>query len=87
MNRFFTDEGKIKPTFLEAIRNNLYRVLQNQTMRELPFKLTNRKNLEYDMLIHNVPTVRIICCNKEFIFTPEYYTEFDEFDYIGAANY
>lgn len=87
MNQFFTDEGKIKSTYLDAIRNNLYRVLQNQTTRELPFRITTRKNLEYDMLIHNIPTVRIICCNKEFIFTPEYYTEFDEFDYIGGANY
>ena len=87
MNRFFTDEGKIKTTFLDAVSKYSYRILQNKTNKELPFTLIDRKHLEYDMLIHNVPTVRIICCNKEFIFTPEYYTEFDQYDYIGGANY
>ncbi len=85
MNRFFTDKGKIKPLFLDAVSKNLYRVLQNN--KELNFSLIDRKTLEYDMLINNVPTVKIICCDKEFTFTPEYYTEFDQYDYIGGANY
>ena len=83
MKDLFTIEGKVKKEFQEAISNNLYRVLQNCKIINL--NITDHKTLQYDMMLQNIPELKIICNDKTFVY--QTHTEIPEFTYIGGANY
>ena len=84
MSGLFTIEGKVKQQFQDKISKHLYRVLHN--CKEIKIDFKNRNELEYAMMMQNIPQLQISC--GEFTFDYKSGNEFyPEFTNIGGANY
>lgn len=84
MSGLFTIEGKVKQQFQDKISKHLYRVLHNGKEIHIDFK--NCNELEYAMMMQNIPQLQISCGEFTFDYKcgNEYYPDFTN---IGGSNY